>query len=82
VPLGHDREPQPSTPVPVATASADTAGVKHIRQVPLPPALQPVTLTTEEAETLRRLADDPQQPTHAGRAMATANPSVLHPTGS
>ena len=65
---------QPPTPPadapPANEAEGDTS-------VPLPPGLQPLRLRDEDAETLRRLLDDPQHPAHAGREMPTADASVL-----
>ena len=49
--------------------------------VPLPIALQTRTLTEEEAETMRKLLDDPNQPRRAGREMPTVDASVLRHKG-
>ena len=45
--------------------------------VSLPPAFQPVTLTVDEAATIRQLLDDPARPARAGQEMPTADASFL-----
>ena len=45
--------------------------------VALPVGLREIPLTPEAAEEIRRILDDPNHPTHAGKEMPTADVSVL-----
>jgi hypothetical protein len=45
--------------------------------VVLPPGLRGFRLRSEDAQTMQRLLDDPDHPTHEGKEMPTADASVL-----
>jgi hypothetical protein len=73
-----DQQQLGQPPVPPTADAPQTANeAVDDPNVPLPPGLQPLRLSEQDAETLRRLLDDPQQPTHAGHEMPTADASVL-----
>lgn len=45
---------------------------------PVPPGLRKVTLSEAAAQQMQVILDDPNYPTHAGKDLAEADPSVLH----
>src|SRR5205823_2839136 len=72
----HDNQAPPCPVAPAEPRSAEQAD-KDSEKVALPPAFREVTLTTEEAETIRAVLDDPARPAHTGAEMPTADPSFL-----
>jgi hypothetical protein len=52
----------------------------HDCKVTLPPGLQAITLTVEEAELIRKKLDDTNQPAYEGKDLPKADPSVLRRT--
>jgi hypothetical protein len=49
----------------------------HDCKISLPPGLQAITLTLEEADLIRKKLDEPNQPAYEGKDLPKADPSVL-----
>jgi hypothetical protein len=77
VPTTDRESPAPASLVLQTEPQCAKGGGQQDTKVALPPAFHAVTLTADEAATIRQLLDDPAQPAQAGAEMPTADASLL-----
>lgn len=74
--LDHTNDMRPCIVTTAECGRAEDAGVMDA-YVPLPPGLQVITLTVEEAQAIRQVLDDETHPAYEGKEMPTADASVF-----